>query len=478
MVRALAVLLALLAPACSGGSSGEPSGPDEFAITPATLPQGTVGNSYSVMLGVQGGSGTGQSWIVTAGTLPAGLAGLPANGSNVPITGTPTNPGPGSVTIEVRDSDNNVARITYSYSITPIGGGESDTTLLGAPTPRGGHTAIWTGTEMLVWGGIDGAGMLGNGAAYNPATDRWRPLATLNAPAPRTDHTAIWTGSRMIVWGGFDAIGPRADGHSYDPLGDRWVRVADTGAPIPRNAHTAVWTGSQMIVYGGQGVFAPPIPNAVDRVFADGGVYSPGTDAWSAIALGGPAVRDHTAIWNGVRMIVWGGHNSNALTITPVNIGSRYNVFANTWLATTPNVAPSARTAHTAVWTGGEMLIWGGRSAFLTVLDTGSRYASLLDRWTTMNSAFAAPPRMAHTAVWTGTQMVVWGGTDFAGTPLGSGGIYTPGADLWSALPATFTPTARTLHTAVWTGTEMIVWGGRTGTPTPTYLNDGARLTP
>src|SRR5947208_628851 len=34
--------------------------------------------------------------------------------------------------------------------------------------------------------------------------DNWTATTTTNAPTGRTEHTAVWTGSEMIVWGGFD----------------------------------------------------------------------------------------------------------------------------------------------------------------------------------------------------------------------------------------------------------------------------------
>jgi hypothetical protein len=39
------------------------------------------------------------------------------------------------------------------------------------PGPLGGrvhHTAVWTGQEMLVWGGIAGDAALADGAAFRP----------------------------------------------------------------------------------------------------------------------------------------------------------------------------------------------------------------------------------------------------------------------------------------------------------------------
>ena len=56
--------------------------------------------------------------------------------------------------------------------------------------------------EMIVWGGYNGASALNTGGRYNPSTDSWTATSTTNAPAGRSEHTAVWTGSEMIVWGG------------------------------------------------------------------------------------------------------------------------------------------------------------------------------------------------------------------------------------------------------------------------------------
>ena len=42
------------------------------------------------------------------------------------------------------------------------------------------------------------------GGRYNPSTNSWQATSTANAPGPRQDHTAVWTGTEMIVWGGQD----------------------------------------------------------------------------------------------------------------------------------------------------------------------------------------------------------------------------------------------------------------------------------
>jgi uncharacterized membrane protein len=44
--------------------------------------------------------------------------------------------------------------------------------------------------------------MLGDGRAYGPIGNAWRALPVASAPVARADHTAVWTGTAMIVWGG------------------------------------------------------------------------------------------------------------------------------------------------------------------------------------------------------------------------------------------------------------------------------------
>ncbi|HUK90756.1 MAG TPA: hypothetical protein VLZ81_10180 [Blastocatellia bacterium] len=86
--------------------------------------------------------------------------------------------------------------------------------------------------------------------------DRWTATNLTDAPAARTSHTAVWTGSEMIIWGGecCDSGIPTNTGARYDPASDTWTAttlVNGTGAPNPRFGHNAVWAGDQMIIYGG-----------------------------------------------------------------------------------------------------------------------------------------------------------------------------------------------------------------------------------
>jgi N-acetylneuraminic acid mutarotase len=190
-------------------------------------------------------------------------------------------------------------------------------------------------------------------------------------------------------------------------------------------------------------------------------------DTWTPTSLTNvPAGRFlHTAVWTGSEMIVWGGNNGPNL-----NTGGRYNPSTDSWTATSTTNAPSARNFHTAVWTGSQMIVWGGLD------NTGGRYNPSTDSWTATTTTNAPAARGAHTAVWTGSEMIVWGGVGSGPTYLNTGGRYNPSTDSWTATTTTNAPSARDFHTAVWTGTEMIVWGG---TPDGSiFLNTGGRYNP
>jgi N-acetylneuraminic acid mutarotase len=349
----------------------------------------------------------------------------------------------------------------------PITDSWTVTSTTNAPSVRGEHTAVWTGSEMIIWGGLfDPISYLNTGGRYNPGTDSWTTTSTTNAPTARYGHTAIWTGSEMIIWGGYDG-GDSNTGGRYNPGTDSWITTSTTNAPGGRNSHTAVWTGTEMIIWGGyDGGYNGSFPSI-------GGRYNPGTDSWTATSTtNAPIGREsHTAVWTGSEMIVWGGWFFDGFNIHILNTGARYNPATNSWAATSTTNAPAPRRFHTAIWTGSEMIIWGGGDFNF---NTGGRYNPDTDNWTATSTTNAPTGRSYHTAVWTGSEMIIWGGDDNSGVS-NTGGKYNPGTDSWTATNTTNAPAARAGHTAVWTGGEMIIWGGFNGSQ---HVNTGARYSP
>jgi len=171
---------------------------------------------------------------------------------------------------------------------------------------------VWTGTEMIVWGGNaydPGTGTwsdLSDGAAFNLATGTWRVIAS--APiSGREQFPAVWTGTEMIVWGGFvgENQQPVYDGAAYNPTTDIWRMLP----PISYSTGSEgllvsmVWTGTEAVLSGGALTIA----------------YDPVADSWRQLAdrrVGG------APFWTG-DSIIW----SDRDTLT------RYDVAADAWAA-------------------------------------------------------------------------------------------------------------------------------------------------
>jgi N-acetylneuraminic acid mutarotase len=342
------------------------------------------------------------------------------------------------------------------------------------PSPRFGQTAVWTGTEMIVWGGSYGSYPVADGGRYNPATDVWSSVSATGAPEGREGHTAVWTGTHMILWGGKVYDGsqgfavPSNTGGRYDPSSDTWTAVSTNGAPVARYAHATVLIGGTMVVWGG---------NDGPSDLNSGGRYDIALDTWTATLADGtePAARrGHSAVVLGGEMIVWGGNSGSAVLAT----GGRYDPVANAWVATTGTGAPAARSRHTAVATSDKMIVWGG-SGGAGFLNSGGVYDPALNIWTSASTTSAPPARADHSAVWAGSDMIVWGGSGAAGF-LNSGGVYDAASNSWTSTSTTDAPSARSLHSAVWTGTDsrMIVWGGTADPDGLIAVNTGGRYDP
>ncbi|MBI4449990.1 hypothetical protein HY634_02945 [Candidatus Uhrbacteria bacterium] len=340
---------------------------------------------------------------------------------------------------------------------------------VGAPSGRDGHSAVWTGVEMIVWGGwLEGTGILNNGGRYDPVTDVWAPMSADGAPEGRTSHMAFWTSTEMIVWGGYSAYGTPSPsggdelqytntGARYDPETDSWTSMSTVGAPAPGHLNgAAVWTGTEMIVWGG---VCWPGPN--DCLLGSGSRYDPTTNEWRTMSdEDAPSARYFMGVvWTGTEMIVWGGHGQTASGINRVGGGGRYNPTSDTWSPLPLDDAPPAMEPAVMVWTDAQVVIWSSRSE---INDEGPRasalYAPESDTWSPMSvDAPVAPSgqsggRYAPT-VWDGFEALVF-----------PGARYSPSSDVWSAADmscAVLGPGVTSNRpTAVWLGESAIYWAG------------------
>src|SRR5262245_3742557 len=105
---------------------------------------------------------------------------------------------------------------------------------------------------MIVWGGTDGTNQLVTGGRYNPSSGIWNATAMAGAPSARFGYKAVWTGNEMVIWGGCEVEFFGVDtGGRYSPSGDSWQPTSMTKAPRKRWGYDAVFTGSALLLWGG-----------------------------------------------------------------------------------------------------------------------------------------------------------------------------------------------------------------------------------
>ena len=369
-----------------------------------------------------------------------------------------------------------------------------------APLPPGapiGHrrsmVSAWSGREFLVWGGSTAVGsgpdvLRGDGAGYDPGIDRWRLLPPAPLP-PTTQATAVWSGGELIVWGGLDG-GPAsvtAAGAAYNPTTDTWRTIAPS--PLaPRSAPFSVWTGREMIILGGYPRLTQN--NTLDK-FGDAAAYDPTRDSWRRLPplplSSGHDQQYPIALWTDSRLLLWWPwihHEPKGDGFTET-IGIdffRYTPDTDRW-----DLAPPARNGPAGIgqpfWTGRHVITApvpsyrGSAGGGATALVPPQRYDPADNSWT----AFPSGPDQGGPTVWTGNVLLTVIGQPVPGRPpCGQGGTCDPASDfqstLWACDPDTGTwaqlPTAPITMppppfdvATVWTGKELLLWGTATHRP-------------
>jgi N-acetylneuraminic acid mutarotase len=353
---------------------------------------------------------------------------------------------------------------------------EGNWTPIATPTNlagRAGHTAVWTGSEMLIWGGYNWENptfpwfqYLTDGARYEATLDQWINMSKIDAPQKREQHTATWTGTEMIVWGG--VLGQCSDigclystntGGRYDPATDTWQPMSTDGAPSRRRRHTAIWTGSELIIWGGVG-------SDVRSPFGNGARYNPVTDTWSPLSTtNGPAARgNHKAVFDGQRMIVWSGESNGAHILTD---GAIYDPASDVWTSLPSQNAPGGagmQDPTSVVSTGTDMFVRSPENEMSYDQFADEWYASYASetrrfiyqdqQWITVVDA--CNPRATPNAVWLKGRFLGWNSN------YSRGELYDEALDTWAPI-AQYPNAIAAGATVVVAGHQVIIWGGRHG---------------
>ena len=353
------------------------------------------------------------------------------------------------------------------------------------PGARWGHTGVWTGSRMIVWGGRDGSTHLATGGTYDAGTDTRGRQPACGAPQRAVGPHGRLDGLQADRLGRlrrqrsrehrrpiYDPVDRRLDRDEHSASGppsarcrphgrcrpasraDRLGRLRRrvrllrlTAADLrprdrqldcrrttgrrsarPRREHAAVWTGTRDDRLGRatQGTYPAPLA---------AGVYDPATDSWAADerrrAPRSTRTNPTPCRVDGVtEMIVWGGRGGGRGS--GMNSGGSLRPRErHTWVADldAPRTPPRARAhPHRGLDSRTEMIVWGGRCSSDSPLQTGGRLRPLRPTAGRRPPTAGAPGRAAPTtrAVWTGTEMIVWGGYDATSPALYSGGLFDP----------------------------------------------------
>ena len=297
---------------------------------------------------------------------------------------------------------------------------------------------------------FDNVEPLADGAAYDPAADAWRKIAT-SPLAARTGTASAWTGKEVLVWGGTSApprvrrrrrlqpcdrhvahaaavaplvrAGPRACGParssscgaaatsstpSTSPTAPPMTRPPTAGGrspPIPLPARDRVdmaWTGKEVVVWGG---------GTSNEAFGDGAAYDPAADRWRPMAKSplAPPVRRGQLDRQGARDLGRRGLGPGLRRRRGVRPGHRH-------------VAAAARGAHQRPdrhgpgvdGQGGADLGRHAGAPTTTSSPTAPPTTPPTDRWRRIPTWTG---RLVGADVWTGKEMVVWGGTSRPAAP-------------------------------------------------------------
>ncbi len=306
------------------------------------------------------------------------------------------------------------------------------------------HRMVWTGSEMLVWGGFAwdtsdfGAVLPRGGAAYDPAADSWRVMP--NAPiAGRGSPVVVWSGTEMLVFGGatIDAAGeqPVLDGAAYDPATDRWRALPP--APLSGGATVGGWLADRFVVVTNDSAAA----------------YDPVVDRWTELPPAPIRPDWRTAIVAGDRLVVIAFGDG----ATPPVQEATLNPTTWTWESADLRVDPGMA--------GIEFIAAGDR---VLSPSTGMTFEPVNRTWGSM-----ATCDRVWGGVWTGDQVI------------GVHGAWDAVTDTCLEVPPSppreppFNYTnGREFPVAVWTGTELITWSGGTGADMVGEPKDGAAFRP
>lgn len=279
--------------------------------------------------------------------------------------------------------------------------------------------------------------------------NQWTIGSSVGAPSNRVFNTSVWSGTEMIIWGGLVNFLPVNTGARYNPSLDTWTPISITGAPTSRVHHGAAFAAGKMIVFGGCGS-----PCSGSSGLGSGGIYDPGTNTWTVMsAVGAPSPRLKVFMEStGQEVVVWGGAGTDGLK----SDGAIFNPTTNTWRPMSSFNAPSARNTSEGdgdhlVYADGKLFLYGGNVGFEDVTAGGGIYDLATDTWTLMPAVNSPSPREAPLVGKVGNSIYV-----LLGEGRSDGFRLDLASMVWTELTMTNPPQIREGLDYVFTGREFV----------------------
>lgn len=296
-------------------------------------------------------------------------------------------------------------------------------------TPRVGASVVWTGDEVLVWGGYDSFNRpQRNGAAFDPVLGSWRPMPA--GPARDASARGVRSQTQVVFVSTSQTL-------QYDPRSRRWR----TRSPLPLPDGHRV---ADHVIAIDDAVVAITEP----RDGQPSAVFALEADAWTRLPdMPVTLQRDHVVLGAGSRLLAIGPARDGQDTAVALDLADA----RATWerIDATPALPGDITSLEAAASPDGTVLLWGTRA-----LGDGeaAAWAAVRERrgWRQVDAGPLRPTR-SETVAWTGDQMLVWSRVGNVGA------LFDLDTDRWTAIPEP--PGLDFAQNAIRTDAGLLVWG-------------------
>ena len=291
--------------------------------------------------------------------------------------------------------------------------------------PRLSADLIWTGEEMIVWGGKqarDGLTTLVDGAAFNPDTDEWRSIASFPLQGPQATR-AVWGDGEMIV------VSPNGT-FGYDPVSDSWRNISN--GVVPSEWH------DRMLYFEGK-VYVWARSSQIHELTLETGQWRP---------LDGPATPGEASPYSGVLRAT----NDRVIAVTLDGSGcsgKHYSqLMGETWgllpdMTLATDEYSDCSTANQTAAVSNDLVIWDDETHPVAI------YSTYRNEWREL-------PPIPLGGMEGATGPVPMGTDHFLVPRWGDAAIFNATTEEWARV---ILPGQGSDAEMIWTGEEILAWG-------------------